>query len=347
MTNEEQLLAALEYQRAMRPAFGNPNLMRQGARMNLPARQAPGLFSEFGTQAMSLDPQPNQGYGTMAAEMALGFVPGVGQAMAARDIERARRDNDPLGMALAGLSLLPLGKLIGSLRGGKQMGPVSDVVFPGVESMPNMKPTVTVKAKTGYVPENIADQKINNPASAWRNSDLLQFANKNATSAFVRGNLDISIKELSDGRLLLEHSPMWGSIAKPFYIVGNDVDELVSLAIPRLEKSNRSVEAAKKSKFDNSLLGKLTAEYGDTFSISKSGRSESSYITHEPSGTKIRISGHNLPLGYVQPDVDLRIGQSLDEQLAEIRKVLGQEDIMKQTVPEPSLMYKDPFGGIE
>jgi hypothetical protein len=127
MTNEERLIAALEYQRAMQPAFGNPNLMRQGQRMNLPARQVPGPVSEFGTQAVSFDQQPDQGYGTMAAEMALGFVPGIGQAMAVRDLERARRDDDPLGMALAGLSLVPFGKLVGALRGGKQIGPVSQL----------------------------------------------------------------------------------------------------------------------------------------------------------------------------------------------------------------------------
>lgn len=127
MTNEDRLLAALEYQRAMQPAFGNPNLMRQGRRMNLPARQVPGPVSEFGTQFVSFDQQPDQGYGTMAAEMALGFVPGVGQAMAVRDIERARRDDDPLGMALAGLSLVPFGKMISAMRGGKQVGPVSQL----------------------------------------------------------------------------------------------------------------------------------------------------------------------------------------------------------------------------
>jgi hypothetical protein len=127
MTNEERLLVALEYQKAMRAALVNHNLLRQGRRMNLPARQAPGALSEFVTQGVSLNPQPDQGYGTMAAEMALGFVPGVGQAMAARDIERARRDNDPLSMALAGTSFVPFGKLIGALRGGKQMGPVSEL----------------------------------------------------------------------------------------------------------------------------------------------------------------------------------------------------------------------------
>jgi len=127
----DRLAAALRYQQeleeAQRPATMNPNMAAQGQRMNLPARQVPGPVSAFGTQAMSLNPQPNQGYGTMAAEMALGFVPGVGQAMAARDIERARRDNDPIGMGMAATSFVPFGKLIGALRGGKQMGPVSEL----------------------------------------------------------------------------------------------------------------------------------------------------------------------------------------------------------------------------
>ena len=128
---DERLVAALlqqELDAAQRPATMNPNLAAQGRRMNLPARQAPGPFAEFATQAASLDPQPDQGYGTMAAEMALGFVPGVGQAMAARDIERARRDNDPLGMGMAATSFVPFGKLINALRGRKQMGPVSELI---------------------------------------------------------------------------------------------------------------------------------------------------------------------------------------------------------------------------
>ena len=131
MAEPDRLAAALRYQQeleeAQRPATMNPNMAAQGQRMNLPARQVPGPVSAFGTQAMSLNPQPDQGYGTMAAEMALGFVPGIGQAMAARDIERARRDNDPIGMGMAASSFVPFGKLIGALRGGKQMGPVSQL----------------------------------------------------------------------------------------------------------------------------------------------------------------------------------------------------------------------------
>ena len=127
MTEQERLLAALEYQEAQRPALMNPNLMRQGQRMNLPARQAPGPMAEFVTQAMSLDPQPDQGLGTMGVEMGLSLVPGVGQAMGLRDVERGRRANDPVMMGLGAASLIPVGKLIGALRGGKQMGPVSEL----------------------------------------------------------------------------------------------------------------------------------------------------------------------------------------------------------------------------
>ena len=127
MTEQERLLAALEYQEAQRPALMNPNLMRQGQRMNLPARQAPGPMAEFVTQAMSLDPQPDQGLGTVGAEMGLSLFPGVGQAMGLRDVERGRRANDPVMMGLGAASLIPVGKLISALRGGKQMGPVSEL----------------------------------------------------------------------------------------------------------------------------------------------------------------------------------------------------------------------------
>ena len=125
VADAERIAAALRYQQeleaAQRPATMNPNLAAQGtsSRNRLAAAlssQNSNPIAEFARQAVSLDPQPDQGYGTMAAEMALGFVPGVGQAMAARDIERARRDNDPVGMGMAASSFVPFGKLIGGLR---------------------------------------------------------------------------------------------------------------------------------------------------------------------------------------------------------------------------------------
>ena len=71
----------------------------QEATQALPSvqRQARGL--------LSLDPQAES---DTALEMGLGSLPGVGQAMALRDFERARRTGDKLGMGLATLAAVPV-----------------------------------------------------------------------------------------------------------------------------------------------------------------------------------------------------------------------------------------------
>jgi hypothetical protein len=64
---------------------------------------------------VSLDPQ-EQDLADIAVETGASFVPGVGQALAARDVERARRANDPAGMAMAAAGAIPGGKLAGLLK---------------------------------------------------------------------------------------------------------------------------------------------------------------------------------------------------------------------------------------
>jgi hypothetical protein len=64
----------------------------------------------------------------MAVEMGASIVPGVGQALAARDFERARRADDEAGMAMAAASAVPLGKLVGAL---KQYDPTMQKIFIG------------------------------------------------------------------------------------------------------------------------------------------------------------------------------------------------------------------------
>ena len=66
-------------------------------------------------RATSLDPQ-EQDLADIAIETGASLVPGVGPALAARDFERARRADDPAGMAMAAASAVPGGKLAGLLK---------------------------------------------------------------------------------------------------------------------------------------------------------------------------------------------------------------------------------------
>ena len=75
-------------------------------------RQARGL--------LSLDPQAES---DTALEMGLGVLPGVGQAMALRDLERARRAKDPGAAAMAASNFIPFGALLNRYR----RGPMSEL----------------------------------------------------------------------------------------------------------------------------------------------------------------------------------------------------------------------------
>jgi hypothetical protein len=63
--------------------------------------------------ATSLDQPTDQDAGDVAIDVAAGFVPGVGQAQAARDFERSRRQGDRLGQLLATVGM---GPVIGGVR---------------------------------------------------------------------------------------------------------------------------------------------------------------------------------------------------------------------------------------
>lgn len=56
----------------------------------------------------SLDTPKDMTTGETVADIAAGFVPGLGTAQAARDFERARREGDKLGMGLAGVGMIPV-----------------------------------------------------------------------------------------------------------------------------------------------------------------------------------------------------------------------------------------------
>ena len=72
------------------------------------------------SQFTSLDTPQDMSLGATAADIALGFAPGIGTAQGIRDFERARRDDDMLGMALGGLSAIPVAG--GIIKAGRGIG---------------------------------------------------------------------------------------------------------------------------------------------------------------------------------------------------------------------------------
>lgn len=72
------------------------------------------------SQFTSLDTPENMSLGATVADIGMGFVPGIGTAQGFRDFERARRDDDMLGMALGGLSAIPFAG--GIVKAGKGIG---------------------------------------------------------------------------------------------------------------------------------------------------------------------------------------------------------------------------------
>lgn len=77
----------------------------------------PDRLKNWLTGQFSLD-TPDQDFfsAETAGDVALGLIPGTNLPTAARDFERARRNDDKLGMGLSVVSALPLGNLIGKLR---------------------------------------------------------------------------------------------------------------------------------------------------------------------------------------------------------------------------------------
>jgi hypothetical protein len=71
----------------------------------------------------SLDTPQDMGLGETAADIGMGFLPVVGTAQGARDFERARRDEDKLGMLLSAASMIPVAG--GAVRAIRSAGKAS------------------------------------------------------------------------------------------------------------------------------------------------------------------------------------------------------------------------------
>lgn len=132
-------------------------------------------------------------------------------------------------------------------------------------------------------------------------------------------DMNARISALNNGDYVVKYSPQFGGRNSPFFAVGDNAEELARYALDKVSRS----ESAVKSADGRTLLGKLKKEYGDVFELGKSTQSSSQYITHTPSGTKIRISDHDLPLHYEQADVDLHKGTSVSDMFDAIKKYIS------------------------
>lgn len=138
--------------------------------------------------------------------------------------------------------------------------------------------------------------------------------------ASLPDNLDVSFFPVQGGGYGASYRPSSHlSKQKPFIAQGDDYEELLNAVTSKLSASARGAKAAESRKSNNSIEGMLRSEYGDVFDFKKSARSKSEYITHKPSGTKIRISDHNLPLAYEQADVNINSAMPIDEILKIIK----------------------------
>lgn len=133
---------------------------------------------------------------------------------------------------------------------------------------------------------------------------------------------DVSIGMLPNNEFLAKNVPLWGSKQKPFYAIGDDLNEIIAATKSRISNADRGLKGTETNKKNTTLIGRLQQQYGDIFDVKKSERSSSEYITHKPSGTKIRISDHDLPLGYGSPDLNLNANASLDDKLKAIANYL-------------------------
>ena len=172
--------------------------------------------------------------------------------------------------------------------------------------------------KSGNVPKN-ALYPEEFKASINRSAKFDPTENMDAAGNLWNTGQQAQIRQLNDGNYLLVSSPVWPNKGAGKYAVGDSIAELQQYAA----KQGAHRESGRAGAESRTLLGKLKKEYGDdAFSTAKSTQSNSQYITHIPSGTKIRISDHDLPLHYEQPDLDLRSAMSIQDQLKAIGGLL-------------------------
>lgn len=93
---------------ATRPAFRYPSSGRRPKELNRDRDITVDDIRDRARKFVSLDTPEDSDLGDLAIDIGTGFLPVIGTAQAGRDFERARREGDKLGMALASLGAVPV-----------------------------------------------------------------------------------------------------------------------------------------------------------------------------------------------------------------------------------------------
>jgi hypothetical protein len=180
---------------------------------------------------VSLDQPQDADAVDMALEMGGNLVPGVGQALAARDFERARRADDETGMAIAAASAVPIGKLVGAL---KQYDPtmlkMGDVVeFKAKKPNPPVEASPSADDWAEKLAQSIGNQIPMRPENEVAR-DLLKYKNQKALNEALEymynpksdeATFNALTRELKkelppDAYQMVIEGPLWNNSAKEF-----------------------------------------------------------------------------------------------------------------------------------
>lgn len=163
-------------------------------------------------------------------------------------------------------------------------------------------------AKFGKHPEHekIVESKVD---AAIESNDRLLVVPSKVTAYFGSLSDGVRIYSTKDGKYLAEKmNQSHISKAGEFWAISSNLEALLDRVEKRLRQSDASIKAARDGKFPKEIKTELENRFGKVFhyDISNAENSKSAYAIHKPSGIKIRLSDHDLPSYYYQPDIDLR-----------------------------------------
>lgn len=225
-----------------------------------------------------------------------GMVPGVGDVQSGLLAANDLRNGDYLSAALNGSGMLPMIPAMAGII--KQSGHL-----PKNMRYPKEMPSNVVTPVIGSLPD----------------SSLYDKAGMFSVDSAANGDL----RRLANGDYYASLNPTWLSKTRGKYAIGDIPSELVDYIRRVATNSDKTVQAQRTAKIPKDVRASLEKEFGKVFDydISNASRSNSYYITHKPTGTKIRVSDHELPSHYENTaSIDIRPEEvgSIAERLREI-----------------------------